>query len=212
MGPKQAGRKPDDAHLPVSGGRLMAWTNPAQIPRGRQIPRGISLRRLAAAAALALAALVPARAGAQDHVALAINGWERSDGGNGIVAFRCASSICAAKSEVSYKRQPHRPEVTLAAFEAHHRKLAAESRGTGRIRDLRIAAPKERVVEGVRVLQVRREFDWVDGSKDVLIESRLIGPQKSYSLVSSSPQLAWSTNNFEGFLPRIVDLVLLESP
>jgi hypothetical protein len=186
----------------------MTWTNPGQIPRGRPTGR----HGLALAAAIAVAALAPSGAGAQDHVALAINGWERSDGGNGIVAFRCASSICAAGSEVSYKRQPHRPEVTLAAFAAHHRKIAAESSGTGKIRDLRIAAPKERVVEGVRVLQVRREFDWVDGTKDVLIASRLIGPQKSYTLMSSSPRLDWSTNNFEGFLPRIVDLVLLNNP
>ncbi len=80
------------------------------------------------------------------------------------------------------------------------------------IRDLRIAAPQERVVEGVRVVQVRREFEWADGTRNVLIEARLIGPQKSYTLMSSSPRLEWSTNNFEGFLPRIVDLVLLNNP
>ncbi len=46
----------------------------------------------------------------------------------------------------------------------------------------------------------------------MLIEARLIGPQTSYTLMSSSPRLEWSTNNFEGFLPRIVDLVLLNNP
>ena len=184
----------------------MPWANTGQLPRG------ISLRRVATAAALAVGALVPSHAGAQDHVAVAINGWERNEEGSGVVAFRCASSICAAGSEVSYRRQPHRPEVTLAAFEAHHRKLAAEYSGTGKIRDLRIAAPQERVVEGVRVVQVRREFEWADGTRDVLIEARLIGPQKSYTLMSSSPRLEWSTNNFEGFLPRIIDLVLLNNP
>jgi len=30
--------------------------------------------------------------------------------------------------------------------------------------------------------------------------------------MSSSPHLEWSTNNFEGFLPRIIDLVLLNNP
>jgi hypothetical protein len=184
----------------------MPWANPGQLPRG------ISLRRLATAAAVAVVALAPSNAGAQDHVAVAIKGWERSEGGSGVVAFSCASSICAAGSEVSYKRQPHRPEVTLAAFEAHHRKLAAEYSGTGKIRDLRIAAPQERIVEGVRVVQVRREFEWADGTRDVLNEARLIGPQKSYTLMSSSPRLEWSTNNFEGFLPRIIDLVLLNNP
>ena len=184
----------------------MNWTNPSDIPRG------IPLRRLILAAAIAVAALVPSTARAQEHVALAINGWARSDGGDGIVAFNCASRICAAGSEVSYKRQPHRPEVTLAAFEAHHRKLATEYSGTGKIRDLRVSAPQERVVEGVRVMQVRREFDWTDGTRHVLIEGRLVGPQKTYTLMSSSAQLDWSTNNFEGFLPRIVDLVLLNNP
>ena len=182
----------------------MPRTNPGQISWDK--------RALALAAALAAAALAPSEARAQEHVALAINGWDRSEGGDGIVAFKCASSICAAGSQVSYKRQPHRPEVTLAAFEAHHRKLAAEYSGTGKIRDLRISAPRERVVEGVRVVQVRREFEWVDGTKHVLIEARLIGPQKSYTLMSSSAQLDWSTNNFEGFLPRIVDMVLLNNP
>jgi hypothetical protein len=193
----------------------MPATNPGRIPLDSgQIPRGIPLRRLAlaAAVAVAVAALVPSAGRAQEHVALAINGWRSSDGGDGIVAFNCASRICAAGSEVSYKRQPHRPELTLAAFEAHHRKLATELSGTGRVRELRVSAPRERVVEGVRVLQVRREFDWIDGTKHVLIEGRLIGPEKSYTLMSSSAELEWSTNNFEGFLPRIVDIALLNNP
>lgn len=158
------------------------------------------------------AALAPATGTAQEEVFLGINGWDRSAGDTGLVAYRCASSICADGSEVSYKRQPHRPAVTLAEFEAHHRNLAAEYRGTGKIRDLRISEPRQRVVEGVRVLQVRRDFDWVDGSKDVLIEARLIGPQKSYSVVSSSPEHVWSVNNFEGFLPRLVDITLINNP
>jgi hypothetical protein len=81
----------------------MPWANPGQISRARP------LRGLSVALALAVAALAPSGAGAQEHVALVINGWQSSDGGNGIVAFNCASSICAAGSEVSYKRQPHRP-------------------------------------------------------------------------------------------------------
>jgi hypothetical protein len=47
------------------------------------------------------------------------------------------------------------------------------------IGDLRIAAPQERVVEGVRVVQVRREFDWADGTRDVLIEARLIARRRA---------------------------------
>src|SRR5829696_5277429 len=53
---------------------------------------------------------------------LANTGW-RSEARDGITYFRCASRICAAGSVVSYKRQPHRPALTLAEFEAHHRGL-----------------------------------------------------------------------------------------
>ena len=170
------------------------------------------VRRCLLAALISATALAPTRATAQEEVFLGINGWDRTAGYNGVVAYRCASSICADGSDVSYKRQPHRPAITLAEFEAHHRKLAAEYRGTGKIQDLRISEPKQRVIEGVRVLQVRRDFDWVDGTKHVLIEARLIGPQKSYSVVSSSPKELWSVNNFEGFLPRLVDITLINNP
>src|SRR3712207_9360860 len=103
------------------------------------------------------AALCAAPAFSQEHVALAVEGWVNHAKADGVTAYRCASSICAAGSEVSYKRQPHRTVLTLAEFEAHHRRLADQHRGTGRIRDLRISAPQERVIDGVRVLQIRRD-------------------------------------------------------
>jgi hypothetical protein len=74
---------------------------------------------------------------------------------------------------------------------------------------LRISAPQERTVNGVRILQLRRDFIWPDGTSDVLIESRLIGPQASYSLVSASPKFDWTRNNFEGFLAPMVDVACL---
>ena len=38
---------------------------------------------------------------------------------------------------------------------------------------------QERVVEGVRVVQVRREFEGADGTRDVLIEARLIARRRA---------------------------------
>ncbi len=157
-----------------------------------------------------VAALWAGPASSQEHVALSVEGWTTHGKADDVTAYRCASSVCAAGSEVSYKRQPHRPGLTLAEFEAHHHRLADQNRGTGRIRDLRISAPQERVIDGVRVLQVRRDFEWVDGSSHALIESRLIGPSRSYSVVSVSPKPEWTINNFEGFLPRLVDIAALE--
>jgi hypothetical protein len=156
-----------------------------------------------------LAALVLAQgAAAQTEVALAIDGW-RSQARDGITYYRCASQICAAGSVVSYKKQPHRPALTLADFEGHHRGLAEHNKGSGRIRDVRVADARERTVEGVRVMQVRREVDWADGTTTFTIEARLIGPQNSYSLVSDSPGREWTHSNFEGFLPRLVDIALI---
>ena len=162
-----------------------------------------------AVAAVFIALLCSGAARAQEHIALAIEGWEQEERANGVVGYTCASAICAAGSDVSYKRQPHRPAITLGDFEAHHRRLAEQYRGTGRIRDLRISAPIERTIDGVRVLQVRRDFEWTDGSSSALIESRLVGPQSSYSVVSASPKYQWTHNNFEGFLPRLLDITAL---
>ena len=88
----------------------------------------------AAAISLAGAAM------AQEHVALAVIGWEPLAQDDGVTAYRCASSICARDSEVSYKQQPHRPALTLAEFERHHRQIAEQHRGRGSLRDLRIDA------------------------------------------------------------------------
>jgi hypothetical protein len=153
---------------------------------------------------LALLVLAP-EAAAQETIALAVEGW-RTETRNDIVYYRCASQGCAAGSVVSYKQQPHRTALTLAEFEKHHRGLADQNRGQGRIRDVRIRDVKERSVEGVRVMQVAREVDWADGSTTFTIESRLIGPDRSFSLVSDSPKREWTANNFEGFLRQVVNI------
>lgn len=153
---------------------------------------------------LAILLLGPSAA-AQEVIALAIEGW-RAETRDGVTYYRCASQICAAGSVVSYKAQPHRTTISLADFEKHHRGLAEQNKGAGRIRDVRISAVKERNVAGVRVMQVSREVDWADNTTTFTIESRLIGPDKSFSLVSDSPKREWTANNFEGFLRRMVDI------
>ena len=153
---------------------------------------------------LALLLLVQGAA-AQETIALAVEGW-RTETRNDIVYYRCASQVCAAGSVVSYKQQPHRTALTLAEFENHHRGLAAQNKGQGRIRDVRIKDVKERTVEGVRVMQVAREVDWADNATTFTIESRLIGPDRSFSLVSDSPRREWTANNFDGFLRQMVNI------
>jgi hypothetical protein len=154
--------------------------------------------------ALVAVLLLGQGAAAQEAVALAIDGWRPESRPGGVVYYRCASQTCAAGSVVSYKPQPHRPAVTLADFERHHRGLAERYKGTGRMRDVRIADPRQRTIEGVRVLEVRRQVDWADGSTTISIEARLIGNDKSFSLVSDSPKREWTLNNFEGFLRPLV--------
>ena len=144
-------------------------------------------------------------AAAQETIALAVEGW-RTEMRNDIVYYRCASQVCAAGSVVSYKQQPHRTALALAEFENHHRGLAAQNKGQGRIRDVRIKDVKERTVDGVRVLQVAREVGWADNTTTFTIESRLIGPDRSFSLVSDSPRREWTLNNFEGFLRQMVNI------
>jgi hypothetical protein len=164
-------------------------------------------------AMIACSAIVgaPQTALAQETIALAIEGWRQSER-DGITYHRCASQICAAGSVVSYKPQPHRPALTMAEFEDHHRGLAQHNTGTGRIRQARIVEPKQRTVAGVRVFQVSREIDWTDNTKTFSIEARLIGPDRSFSLVSDSPKREWTANNFEGFLRRLVDIAGIKKP
>jgi hypothetical protein len=145
-------------------------------------------------------------ASAQEAIALAIEGWRQELRPDGITYYRCASQICAAGSVVSYKPQPHRSGITMADFETHHRGLAKQNAGTRNIRAVRITELKERTIESVRVLQVSREVDWADNSTTFTIEARLIGPDKSFSLVSDSPKREWTANNFAGFLARLVDI------
>jgi hypothetical protein len=143
---------------------------------------------------------------AQEHFAHAVEGWRTQSGQDGVVYYRCASTVCAAGSVVSYKAQPHRTTITMADFENHHRGLARQNTGTGKIRAVRILDPKDRTIEGVRVLQISREVDWTDNSTTFTIEARLIGGDKSFSLVSDSPKREWTANNFAGFLTRMVDI------
>ena len=143
---------------------------------------------------------------AQEAMALAIEGWAQSTGDDGVVYYRCSSDICAAGSVVSYKPQPHRAALTLAEFEKHHRGLAEHYKGSGRIRDVRISEPRERTVEGVRVMQIVREVEWDDNTRTFSIEARLIGPDKSFSLVSDSAKPEWTAKNFEGFLLPLAEI------
>ena len=69
---------------------------------------------------------------------------------------------------------------------------------------MRITEPMQRAVEGVQVLQVSREVDWADKTTTFTIEARLIGADKSFSLVSDSPKRDWTANNYEGFLRNLV--------
>jgi hypothetical protein len=154
------------------------------------------------AVALVLSAGRPVSA--QATIALAIEGWRQEARQDGTVYYRCASQICAAGSVVSYKAQPHRPALTLADFENHHRGLAKQYAGTGRMRDVRVTEPKQRTIEDVRILQVSREVDWTDNSTTFSIEARLIGSHKSFSLVSDSPKREWTAGNFEDFLRSLV--------
>jgi hypothetical protein len=148
---------------------------------------------------------------AQDTIALAIEGW-RHEVRNDVHYYRCASQICAAGSVVSTKEQPHRTTISMADFEKHHRGLAAQNKGAGRIRDVRLSDIKERTVEGVRVMQVSRQVDWDDDTTTFTIESRLIGPDRSFSLVSDSPKREWTVNNFEGFLRSLVAIAGVKHP
>ncbi len=166
--------------------------------------------RLLAAAVVAFALVHGAAA--QEKVVLAIEGWDHSER-DGVSYFRCASAVCAKGSVVSYKRQTHRPSLTLADFERHHRGLADNNKKNPvRIRDVRLERIEERTVEGVRVFSLRRAVDWADGTTTFSVDALLTGPTTSYTVISDSPRMEWTVNNFEGFLPRLVDIALLQRP
>jgi hypothetical protein len=147
---------------------------------------------------------------AQDATMLSIEGW-RSHTREGTVYYDCASPICAAGSEVRYKQERHRASITLPDFEKHHRWLAGLNRDVSKVRDVRISDVKERMVEGVQVLQVNREVDWTDNTTTFTIEARLIGPERSFSLVSDSPNPEWTASNYEVFLRRLLDIAGIKS-
>jgi len=158
-----------------------------------------------------LTILLPASVAlSQETIALAIEGW-RHEVRNDVHYYRCASQICATGSVVSTKEQPHRTTISMAEFEKHHRGLAAQNKGAG-LRDVRLSDIKERALEGVRVMQVSRQVDWDDNTTTFTIESRLIGADRSFSLVSDSPKREWTVNNFEGFLRQMVNIAGLKKP
>lgn len=163
------------------------------------------LRGFVTAIGVLAAAISCGPVSAQEAMALAIDGWTTQSGSDGVIYYRCASAQCAEGSVVSYKVQPHHP-VSLEQFEQHHQHLAQQNKGSGRIRDVRVTAAKQREVQGVAVLQISRAVEFDDGTTTHSIEARLIGPSLSYSLVSDSPRAEWTANNFEGFLRPLVAL------
>jgi hypothetical protein len=162
--------------------------------------------------AIALTFIAPAAVVAQEAIALAIEGWRQETRSDGVTYYRCASKICAAGSVVSYKPQPHRTTITMDEFENHHQGLVKLNASNKNIRAVRLRDAKERTIEGVRVLQISREVDWADKTTTFSIESRLIGPDRSFSLVSDSPKREWTANNFAGFLARMVDIAGIKAP
>ena len=176
------------------------------LPRDRTGETVMMVWRIGLFAVLMLIGFGQQPVSAQEAFALAIEGWQQRTGAGGVVYYRCASKICAAGSEVSYKVQPHRTALTLADFENHHRGLVKHNSGKGRIREARFIDAKQRTIAGVRILQISREVDWSDNTTTYTIEARLIGPDKSLSLVSDSPKREWTANNFDGFLRRMVDI------
>ncbi len=40
----------------------------------------------------------------------------------------------------------------------------------------------------------------------------MIGKGGTFSVVSDAGRVEWASNNFSGFLPRIIDLAMLEPP
>jgi hypothetical protein len=80
------------------------------------------------------------------------------------------------------------------------------------MRQVRVADPKQRTLAGVWVFQVSRVVDWTDNTTTFSIEARLIGPDRSFSLVSDSPRRDWTANNFEGFLRRLADIAGIRKP
>jgi len=143
---------------------------------------------------------------AAQEVALAVEGWNAETRADGVIYYRCAADNCAKGSVVSYKRQPHRPALTLAEYEQHHRGLVQQNTGSGNVKDAQIAAVGERTVEGVRVMHVTRVVEWKSGNVTYTIEARLIGPDRSYSLVSDAPNPDWTVNNYNGFLKRLIEI------
>lgn len=142
-----------------------------------------------------------------------LQGWWQQNGANGVVYYICASDACGENSLMSFKAQQARTAtVTLAEFENRHRQVAARNKGVPGIRDVRIADAKERSVAGVRVLQVSREMDWADGTTTFTIEARLIGSERTYSMVSGSPKSEMTVSNFENFMPRVAGMAAATGP
>lgn len=159
-------------------------------------------------APVVLASAAPAMA--QQAYVLVFEGWQRTAYSNGIVAYECVSRGCPANARVSYRRQPHRPVLEMAQFEAHHQRLSREAPASsqGRVSEAKASGFAERAVEGVRVLTLRRDVTWTDGVQTAAIDALLIGPDASFSVVSNADDLADAQADFAQFLPRLIDLVL----
>lgn len=174
---------------------------------------GWGMDRLIVLALLAAAGVMGTGGGAraQTVVVLEMEGWRRSVAPNGVVAYACASRLCPAGSQVSYKAQPHRPTVGRAQFEGHHTRIARDAPGAsgGRITAAAVEGFAERTVEGVRVLSIRRSVSWSDGARTVAVDALLIGPKASFSVVSDAAEPAAAEAGFDHFLPRLIDIVLV---
>lgn len=163
-------------------------------------------RALVAAFAGIVAATFSARA-AEASALPVVDGWWQETGSDGIVYYLCASAACGESSMISFKAQKIRTPVSLQEFESRYRKFAERSKGSAGVREIKVTDPKERSIEGVQVLQISREMTWADGTTQFIIEARLFGGGRSFSIISGSQTPELSVSNFEKFLPRLAVLV-----
>lgn len=70
----------------------------------------------------------------------------------------------------------------------------------------------ERTVEAVRILSIRRDVAWSDGTRAASIDALLIGPSASRSVVADAADPCTVAAVFDHFLPRLIDLVLVAEP
>jgi hypothetical protein len=168
-------------------------------------------RPLLCALALLLTAGAAAAQNEETVVVLHIDGFTREDR-DGTIYHRCASDLCAPRSRVSYRRQTHRPELPLSAFEAHHRRLSenAPKYPDSTVRSSTVHDFAETTIDGVRILSTLREVVWKSGSKTSHIDALMIGKARSYSVISDAEDMQQALRNMKIFLPRLIDLASLQ--